>query len=164
MRIHKTISYFCSFCGKKQEHGRKYPNGWCQGCYKYFHSGGKVNPLPERGVIAHDDLGNVVCHICGRAYKRLGSHIKESHDMTIKEYKERFGLCECSKTTERNYSKMMSDYAYKNNMPEQLQSSGFNTRIKVGETHMRKGKQTRLQETLDKRQRKMKKGRVVNNV
>lgn len=56
MRIHKSTSYVCSFCGKKQEHGRKYPNGWCQGCYKYFHSGGKVNPLPERGIIAHDDF------------------------------------------------------------------------------------------------------------
>ena len=136
MRIHKTISYFCSFCGKKQEHGRKYPNGWCQGCYKYFHSGGKVNPLPERGVIAHDDLGNVVCHICGRAYKRLGSHIKESHDMTIKEYKERFGLCECSKTTERNYSKMMSDYAYKNNLNTILSVTNMVFDIFVTETHL----------------------------
>lgn len=163
MRKHKTMSYVCNFCGKTQENSRTYPNGLCQGCYKYFHDGGTVNPIPKPGVIAHDYRGNVICHICGRAYKRLGSHIKESHDMTIKEYKERFGLCECSKTTERNYSKMMSDYAYKNNMPAQLQLSGFNTRIKVGETYMRKGKQTRLQETLDKRQRKIKKSKAVNN-
>jgi len=153
MRIHKTISYFCSFCGKKQEHGRKYPNGWCQGCYKYFHSGGKVNPLPERGVIAHDDLGNVVCHICGRAYKRLGSHIKESHEMTISEYKEKFGLCANSKTTEYNYSQVMHKHAIDNNMPQRLLIAGYNTRIQPGDTHLRKDKKIRLQESIDKRNR-----------
>ena len=35
--------------------------------------------------IKDDATGKVICHICGRAYTRLGSHVKESHDMTIEE-------------------------------------------------------------------------------
>lgn len=34
----------CPKCGKITE--RSY-NGLCQGCYKYFKSGGKVYPLPK---------------------------------------------------------------------------------------------------------------------
>jgi hypothetical protein len=135
---------------------RSYPNGLCQGCYKYFQSGGTVNPLPKTGEIAYDSRGFVVCHICGKAYKRLGSHIKESHGTTIAEYKERFGLCANSKTTEHTYSELMRQHALDNNMPMRLMIAGFNTRVKTGETFMRKGKKTRLQETLDKRRRKMK--------
>ena len=150
------MSYICSFCGKPQSQNRVYPNGLCQGCYKYFHSGGTINPLPNPGEIALDKRGFVVCHICGKAYKRLGSHIKESHGMTIAEYKEKFGLCASSRTTEDSYSEVMRQYAFANDMPEQLRVAGFNTRVKTGETHLRKGKQTRLQETLDKRKRKFK--------
>lgn len=147
------MSYICSFCGKIQNQSRVYPNGLCQGCYKYFHSGGTINPIPPLGVIAHDRRGNVICHICGRAYKRLGSHIKESHDMTISEYKEKFGLCANSKTTEFCYSKIMRQHAIDNDMPHQLVIAGRKTRIKPGETHLRKGKKVRLQECLDKRNR-----------
>ena len=153
MNNRKTVSYTCSFCGKEQNN-KVYPNGLCQGCYKYFHDGGTVNPLPEPGVIARDHRGNVICHICGRAYKRLGSHIRESHGMTTAEYKEVFGLCASCKTTHDNYASLMRQHAIDNDMPQQLLVYGFNTRIKPGETHMRKGKKTRLQETLDKRNRK----------
>lgn len=150
------MSYICSFCGKPQSQNRVYPNGLCQGCYKYFHSGGTINPLPNPGEIAHDDRGFVVCHICGKAYKRLGSHIKESHSMSIAEYKEKFGLCARSRTTELSYSETMRQYAFANDMPKQLRIAGVNTRVKTGETRLRKGKRTRLQETLDKRKRKFK--------
>ena len=91
---------------------------------------------------------------CGKAYRRLGTHVAQAHDMTIKEYKERFGLCNNAKTTEANYSRMMHDYAYQYNMPEQLRTAGANTRIKPGETHLRLGKPTRLQENLAKRARR----------
>jgi hypothetical protein len=148
------MSYTCKFCGKTQK-GKIYPGELCQGCYRYFCNGGTVNSLPNLGEITHDSRGFVVCHICGRAYKRLGSHIKESHGMTIAEYKEKFGLCANSRTTERKYSELMRKYAIKNKMPDRLLTAGFDTRIKPGETHLRKGKQTRLQETLDKRRRNL---------
>lgn len=148
-----AVTYTCKFCGKTQERDRIFPNELCQGCYKYFQNGGQVHPVPPRGVIERDDRGYVICHICGRSYKRLGSHIRESHGMTTSEYKEMFGLCANSRTTEREYSEIMRQHAIENGMPERLMTAGFNTRVKAGETHLRKGKQIRLQEAIDKRRR-----------
>lgn len=147
------MSYVCSSCGKHHHGTKSYPNRLCQSCYNYFRKGGTINPLPDAGTIAKDERGFVVCHICGKAYVRLGSHIKESHGMTIAEYKRRFGLCENCKTTESQYSSTMRKYAYDNDMPERLQRTGFGTRIKVGEKDKRLGKPTRLQESLNKRAR-----------
>lgn len=144
--------YTCSECGRLID--RSY-SGMCQACYNYFRKGGTINQLPEHGRIAYDVNGKVVCHICGRAYTRLGSHIKESHGMTIAEYKEEFGLCASAKTTERTYSDMMHYNAIINKMDKQLIKAGRDTRVKKGETHLRKNKQVRLQEILDKRDRKM---------
>lgn len=140
----------CSKCGKPIE--RSYA-GMCQSCYKYYHSGGTDNPLPKLGKIAYDYRGYVICHICGRAYKRLGSHIKETHDMSIAEYKAKFELCNNARTTEANYSEHMHNLAYKYNMPQRLQITGYPTRIKKGQRDMRLGKKVRLQECLDKKRR-----------
>ena len=140
----------CKEC--KKEITKSY-GGLCQGCYNYFSKGGKVYPPATYGRVEHTENGNVICHICGRAYTRLGSHIKESHGMTIKEYKERFGLCANARTTEETYSKKMSNYARKYRMDEMLLRVGIFTRITKGDKHMRKGKPVRLQEILDKRDR-----------
>ena len=142
----------CSKCGKPIS-DKLYPNGMCQACYNYYHKGGVDNPLPAPGNIEHDYRGYVICHICGRAYKRLGSHIKESHNMSIAEYKEKFELCNNAKTTESNYSQHMHNLAYKYDMPNRLIQMGKATRIKKGEKHMRLGKRVRLQECLDKSRR-----------
>ena len=107
-------------------------------------------------MIKYDINGKVICHICGRAYTRLGSHVKESHDMTIEEYKEKFGLCKRAKTTESSYSNMMHRYAKEYKMDEHLLVVGQATRIKRGQTDMRKGKKVCLQEILEKRNRKFK--------
>ena len=77
---------FCKECGKFTD--RSYA-GMCQGCYNYFRKGGVVNPLPEQGRIKYDANGKVICHICGRSFTRLGSHVKEIHAMSIEEYKEK---------------------------------------------------------------------------
>ena len=143
----------CNKCGK---HIEKSYSGMCQCCYHYFKGGGVVNPLPEHGRIQHDKNGKVICHICGKSYTRLGSHVKESHNMTIEEYKNKFGLCKRSKTTESSYSQTMHDYAKEYKMAERLIVVGQATRIKKGQTDMRKGKKVCLQEILDKRARKFK--------
>jgi hypothetical protein len=142
----------CSECG--QPHGNKiYPNNLCQSCYNYFRTGGTNNPIPDKGIIAHDYRGYVVCHICGKAYKRLGSHVKEKHHMSIAEYKAEFELCNNARTTEENYSKHMHNLAYKYDMPKQLIKTGVATRVKPGDKHLRKGKKSRLQECIDKKVR-----------
>ena len=146
---------FCRECGKYISR-KIFPNCTCQGCYNYFRKGGIIHPIPECGRIEHDINGKVICHICGRAFTRLGSHIKESHSMSIKEYKEKFGLCANARTTESNYSKTMRKLAYDNNMDKQLLEVGKNTRIKRNDNTLRKGKEVRLQEILDKKNRKFK--------
>lgn len=140
----------CSKCGKPIT---KSYGGLCQGCYNYYKDGGTENPLPQKGVIAYDSRGYVVCHICGRAYKRLGSHIKESHNMNIAKYKEQFELCANAKTTENNYSQHMHNLAYKHKMPQRLIQMGEATRFHKGDK-TRLGKKTRLQESLMKKARK----------
>ena len=76
--------------------------------------------------------------------------------MTIEDYKEEFGLCKRAKTTESSYSKVMSQHAKINEMDKQLIAVGRATRIKKGQTDMRKGKRVCMQEILDKRARKFK--------
>lgn len=132
-------------------------NGLCQGYYKYFKSGGKIYEIPAAGTITYDEHGKPICHICGKSFVRLGSHIKESHGMTVAEYKERFGLCNRTRTTEKTYSSMMSKHAKDNGMDQQLLEAGKATRIKEGDGSLRKGKEVRLQEIIDKRNRKIKK-------
>lgn len=140
----------CRKCGK---HMNRSYGGMCQSCYKYFRSGGEIHPLPEAGKLEYDKNGKVICHICGRSFTRLGSHIKESHGMTIAEYKEEFGLCNHTKTTEKEYSQTMRESAYKNGIVEQLIENGKSTRIQKGQTDKRKNKTVRLQEILNKRNR-----------
>lgn len=142
---------YCKECGKAIA---KSYSGMCQGCYNYFRKGGTIHPLPPKGRVEHDIQGKVICHICGRSYTRLGSHIRESHNMTISEYKEQFGLCSNARTTESGYSHHMRELSYVYEMPERLKIAGQATRIKKGDKKMRFGKPTRLQETLDKRERK----------
>ena len=145
----------CSKCGKQMtaKHDIRFGD-ICQACYTYYHNGGTDNPIPPKGRIMHDARGCIICHICGRAYVRLGSHVRESHGMTIDEYKKKFGLCSRARTTEDSYSKTMSQNSYKYGMDKRLMEAGKSTRIKKGETRMRKGKATRLQEILEKRDRR----------
>ena len=142
----------CPQCGKSIPN--RHYGGLCQSCYKYFKNGGKIHDIPATGTIAYDEQGKVICHICGKSFVRLGSHIKENHEMTIDEYKERFGLCKRTKTTEKSYSDTMSRYAKNNGMDQQILQAGKTTRIQKGQVDKRKGKKVRLQEILDKRKRK----------
>ena len=147
----------CPQCGKSIPN--RHYGGLCQGCDKYFKNGGKIHDIPAAGTIAYDEQGKVICHICGKSFVRLGSHIKENHEMTIDEYKERFGLCKRTKTTEKSYSDTMSRYAKNNGMDQQILQAGKTTRIQKGQVDKRKGKKVRLQEILDKRKRKRKRNK-----
>ena len=147
------MSYTCRFCNNTVNQDREYPDHLCEVCYDYFRQGGTLNPLPPPGVIKHDKNGYVICHICGKAYKKLGTHVYWAHKMTTREYKEKYGLCRNARLTDTTYSRKMHDLAYKYNMPDQLERTGVNTRIQLGDTHMRLGKEIRLQETLNKKAR-----------
>ena len=52
-----------------------------------------------------------MCHICGKAYSKLGNHIRFKHQMTMKEYKEKYGICNRTKMTSENYQNKMQEIA-----------------------------------------------------
>lgn len=44
------------------------------------------------GIIEYDDAGKPICEICGKAFKRVLSHVRQKHYMSEKEYKLEFGF------------------------------------------------------------------------
>lgn len=143
--------YQCQVCGKTEFY-KKYPFNLCQQCYAYFRNGGKVYKLPPIGRIVFDKQGKLICHICGKSYKKLGSHAIQAHGLTASEYRKEFGLCANCRLTSDDYSQKMRDYAYKYDMDLQLQRTGKATRLAPGDK-LRKGKDVALQEVLDKHDR-----------
>lgn len=45
-----------------------------------------------KGVIQYDEKGRPVCELCGKAYDRLLSHVRQVHEMSAYDYKKTFGL------------------------------------------------------------------------
>lgn len=147
----------CKECGEIIR-GQSYNGELCQSCYVYFKNGGTKNEIPEKGVIAKDSRGFIVCHICGKAFGKLGAHIVNKHKMTTNSYKEEFGLNASSQLTSDEYHDYMRELAYAYDMPNQLIRVGVNTRINSNRK-LRKGKPTRLQESLNKKKRVYKKNK-----
>lgn len=88
----------CGDCGTSEGRiirSRRFNIALCSSCYQIWSAaGGKPieHPLPPYAEVQYDDKGYPICHICGRAYKKLLSHVWQKHGMTEKEYKEKFGL------------------------------------------------------------------------
>lgn len=68
--------------------------GICSKCYQREKSNSKrkVYDLPKKGEVGYAPDGKVICHICGRAYTKLITHVYQIHGLTAKEYKSEFGL------------------------------------------------------------------------
>lgn len=133
--------------------GRKLPNGYCQACYNYFRLGGQIHSLPQKGTVKRDEEDKVICHICGKSFRVLGDHVRLSHHMSIKEYKEEFGICNNTQLTENNYHTKMQNYALYYNMDQQLIATGLNTRCS-STRKIRLDKPDREQQRIAKRNRK----------
>ena len=133
------VFYYCKSCSKPVY--KRYA-GYCQTCWRYFEvEHGKVYPLPKYGEVSYvedtDDkqFGMAICHICGKAYKKLQQHIYYAHGMYKHEYCTKFGIDNKSRLTSEDYHNVMRGYAYKYNMPEQLKSTGVDTRFKAGQSN-----------------------------
>lgn len=119
----------CSMCGDTY-----YTTGkFCQNCSSYLrrHPEGRY-AIPPKGVIFQADNGDVVCHICGYAFRKLGSHIAYKHHLTQKEYRDMFDLYHNTKLSNGEYITKMSqlnninqDVVVKKNLIE----GGKNTRV-----------------------------------
>ena len=139
----------CDMCGTtdgKIFNRRKFGKSLCQTCYRY-ETEHPVHPLPNKGEVVYDEEGKPICHICGRAFKKLASHAYNRHKISASDYKEMFGLnntkgliAESTREILREHSKNNYDKVVKEN----LIKKGENSRFKNGDKGRTKDK-VRLQ-------------------
>ena len=102
----------------------------------------------EKGKLYFNEQGLPICHICGKAYNRLLTHVRQKHDMSAYGYKEHFGLNTsksiCSEETIAKSRQLVfqNKYVLKN-----LLVGGISTQFKKG-SEGRTRKQLSLQEKL----------------
>lgn len=127
--------YDCPDCGKQYTRKSTYANKRCQSCEMYFRLGGEINSLPEKGEVALDSRGYPICHICGRAYRKLATHIAQKHKMSAQDYKKEFGLNKRKGITSEQYKKKMRNHIignYKKVVAINLTQKGIKNRFKPG--------------------------------
>ncbi|MGW6009180.1 MucR family transcriptional regulator [Streptomyces sp. NPDC055210] len=63
---------------------------------------------PDFGRLIRDEAADtVVCHLCGRAFRSLGAHLR-AHKMTAAEYRQEFGLLHTRALSARSFSREQS--------------------------------------------------------
>lgn len=87
----------CQICGsnKKVCLYRKQNKYLCNACrceHDTYNGDIPIYKLPKYGTIEYNPEGKPICHICGKAYKKLLTHVWQKHDLTEKQYKKEFGL------------------------------------------------------------------------
>ena len=90
---------------------------------------------PNYGEIIKTPDGRLVCHICGKAYNKLGAHVVQKHKITSYDYKKIFGLNVSIGLISDNHREHLHDMAIKNYdvvVKENLLKKGVNTRYVIG--------------------------------
>ena len=100
---------------------------------------------PPNGEVWYDKDGKIVCHICGKSFNKLSSHIVQAHSINSNEYKEMFELKRGQKLT----SKSMEEY-FRNKTRVDITKHSHKTRFKDGNKSPRKGTKARLQTLLER--------------
>ena len=119
----------CQFCGGVNKTTGKY----CNTCYGYLrkHPEGRY-PLPPKGAVHYAPNGDAICHICGEAQRKLGSHIAYRHHMSQNEYRDMFELYHNTRLSNSEYINNMSQINNRHKdkvVKENLIKCGVNTRI-----------------------------------
>ncbi len=119
----------CLLCGREYSQMGYY----CPSCYAYLrvHPEG-LYPQPREGEVLYAKNGDPVCHICRKAFSKLGGHIVNCHHMTQKEYREKFKLHHCTRLSNDKYIEKMRNYTMENYdvvILENLIVNGTKTRI-----------------------------------
>lgn len=127
--------YNCRICGESTS--RRLAKGLCTTCYQYFYRHGfktyKKPPLGEVWYVSSGiQKGQVICNICGRAYNKLGSHIRHTHNISKNEYCDMFGIDRNNRLTSEDYNIKMHNYTmeyYDLVVKDNLLNGGKNTRF-----------------------------------
>ena len=95
----------CDICGRSNSRTKyfgEYKSILCDSCLCMV----KKHPviyIPPIGEIHYDTDGNILCHVCGRSFKKLTQHLKHKHRISTDEYREKFELNRTSKLTGINF-------------------------------------------------------------
>lgn len=102
----------CKLCGKSRCRlsARQCFNDeiYCDSCYNSL----KKYPyeyVPPMGELHYGSSGKVLCHICGRGFDVLTSHIQTVHKITASEYKKKFGLNRGARLTSKRIQESYKD-------------------------------------------------------
>lgn len=120
-------------------------NGYCNSCYRYFVTNKMQQYTPsEYGKLSFTPDGIPICHICGQAHSKLGSHVLNKHGISSKRYREYYGLNNNTKLTSVKYQKKMQKHNEKNwnkVVVQNLINNGTATRFNLGsKARLGKGK------------------------
>lgn len=134
----------CPMCG--DVHNRTAP--LCQSCYMYMrkHPEGRYS-TPPKGVIAVANNGDIICHVCGYAYRTLDGHINQKHGMTHNGYCDKFKLYRSTKLCNKDYREFKSrlQQPYRDKVVnENLIIKGVATRFQPGQVIERRGYHIKL--------------------
>lgn len=141
----------CPYC--REEISKSYLKNTiiCQSCYLYTRKQGVIHALPDPGTLVTDENGNVVCHICGQAHSKLGSHIFNKHNMSTEDYKEQFDIPQSASLASQQHQDKMRRYniQYREHVVyDNLINKGRITRFQAGQIpprrHNRKKKLVRV--------------------
>lgn len=129
----------CAECGTTEGriiNSAKYGTHLCGKCYQRQDLGGKIHPIPPFATVTYDENGYPICHECGRAYKKVLTHVWQIHGLSEKEYKEKHGLftskgiC-CEETREKLRVSVSNNYDLV--VAKNLHANGNGTRYKKGD-------------------------------
>ena len=88
--------------------------------------------LPKNGEILLQD-GKPVCHICGKAFHRLMSHVRQKHGMMAIEYKKEFDLNTSQGIISEESAKKSREAVFRHpEIIEGLTANGVKSRFKKG--------------------------------
>lgn len=135
----ENIKNYCSDCGRsnsRTKYFKEFNTVLCDTCIRTWRNN-PIKYIPPAGEIHTDDEGKLICHICGRSYDKLTSHIKGKHKISEHEYKERFGLNRTCRLTSEKLQE-----TFRNNPTVDILS--VRVQFKKGHT-VTKGKTKRLQ-------------------
>ncbi|MEV6946733.1 MucR family transcriptional regulator [Streptomyces sp. NPDC051172] len=70
--------------------------------------GDRTDRHADFGRLIRDEAADtVICHVCGRAFRSLGAHVRV-HDMTAAEYRQEFGLLRSRALSARSFAQQQS--------------------------------------------------------
>lgn len=131
----------CIDCGATEGRiikSKRFGVNLCSKCYQLWSAANgkpKEYPLPAFGEITFDNQGYPICHICGRAYRKLLQHVNQKHSLTEIEYKRKFGLDRTGIIADSTKAKLQKSVKEHFNLvvEKNLLNGGKKTRFRKGD-------------------------------